>query len=100
MNKSQNREKRKKVKSEKTFLYESMLKRGNQDWGNQKWSTRSLIEINEKLKPILNRKVDDLTLWVQKLINFQIEDKDVRRRYSSTCFSCQRRAKAKFENTF
>ena len=57
-----------------------------------------MIEINDTLKPILNRKVHQIASWAQKLLEFEI-DKDVKRRYKDTCFLCQRRAKEEFKNT-
>ena len=67
-----------------------MLKRGSSSWGNKSWATKSMIEINDRLRPILNRPVDEISTWAQKLLDFQMNDKDVKRRYKTSCFTCQR----------
>ena len=73
-----------------------MLKRGSAEWGNKKWSTSTMIEITERLRPILDRKVEEFPSWAQKLMVFKF-DKECKRRWKDSCCICHRRDKERLK---
>ena len=66
------------------------LRRGNERYGNLDYNQRRIIDISEKLKPVLSRKVYELPEWHQNLLEFNISPL-VKNQWKRNCFTCGRR---------
>ena len=68
------------------------LRRGNQRFGNLDRNQRRIIDLSERLKPLVNRTVDELPSWQQDLLDFNI-NANVKNYWKRCCITCSRRQK-------
>ena len=66
------------------------LRRGADRYGNLDRNQRRILDISDRLKPVLSRKIYELPQWQQSLISFDITNV-VKNNYKRTCFCCSRR---------
>ena len=70
-----------------------MLRHGTEQTGNIRYTTLRQVEISDRLTPTLSRPKIDLPKWQCDLLQFDLDSKDLKRRYKVNCFLCGRASK-------